>query len=126
MGIGTFCSVMGLGTMFAWFAWALILMNTSPKEAGLAGFLIFYVTLAVALIGTMTLIGTLVRIYLFRRPVPGREIRTAFRHGILFALVAIGSLALSAAGDFQPWYLIVFIAVATLVEYFFLQFHRGR
>lgn len=126
MSIASFCSLMGLGTLFAWISWAIIVINTSPKDAGFAGLFMFYVTLGVALIGTITLLGTILRIYLLKRPVPGREIWTAFRHGIFFAVVASVSLSLSRSGTFQPWHIIIFIAVATLIEYFFLQFHRGR
>jgi len=86
----------------------------------------FYLTLAIALTGTLTLVGSALRIVLLRREVRGREIRTAFRHAILFALVVTISLVLSRIGRFQTYHIIFLIAVASALEYFFLQFQRGR
>lgn len=126
MGLRAYLSLIGLGTFLAWIAWGIILLNINPFDAGFAEFVMFYVTLAVALVGTLTLIMTVVRVYLLKRKVLVREIRMAFRHSVLFSVIAIVSLALSAAEKFTVWYAILLIAVAAIVEYFFLQFHGGR
>lgn len=126
MGLKGYLSFIGLGTFLAWFAWVVILFNVSPKDTGMAGFIMFYVTLAIALIGTLTIMMTALRVYILKREVLGREIRKAFRHSVLFSVVAIVSLALSAVGKFHVLHIVLLVAVASIIEYFFLQFYRGR
>ncbi|MBD3251850.1 hypothetical protein GF380_05380 [Candidatus Uhrbacteria bacterium] len=126
MGIKGYLSLIGLGTFLAWFAWVIILFNVSPKETGVAGLVMFYTTLAVALIGTLTVFMTTFRVYLLKRKVLGREIRKAFRHAVLFSVISIVSLILSSAGSFKVWHVVILVAVVSAMEYLFLQFHRGR
>ena len=126
MGLKGYLSLIGLGTVFAWIAWAIIILNISPVESGVTALVFFYVTLAAALVGTLTLIMTVLRVYLLRREVIVRETRTAFRHAVLFAVIAISSLILSAADRFSTWSIVLLVAIISVVEYFFIQFHRGR
>ena len=126
MGLKGYLSYIGLGTFLAWFAWAIIILNVSPKESGIGALVMFYVTLAVALVGTLTLVMTILRVYIMQRKVIVREIRTGFRHSVLFALIAIVSLVLSAMERFTVWSIVILVAIISVVEYFFIQFHRGR
>lgn len=118
---------MVLGTLLAWGAWAIVLIGISPLQAGMTGFLLFYLTLGAALVGMATLGLTFIRIVILnRKSVPSREIRTAFRHALLFAVVAIASLALSANGALQTWHVIALIAAMSLAETIWSQFFHGR
>lgn len=126
MGLRTYLSSIGLGTVLAWFGWAMIILHIAPREASAPGFIMFYLTLGVALVGTLTLVFSIFRVYILRRSVVEREIRTSFRHAILCSLIVIISLVLSAAGRFSVWYSFLLLAVASVVEYLFLQAHYGR
>jgi hypothetical protein len=126
MGLKAYLSFIGLGTFLAWFAWIVVLFNVNPEESGIAGLIMFYLTLTVSVVGTLTVIMTVMRVYMLKREVLGREIRIAFRHSIMFGAIAVFSLVLSSAGKFHAWHVIVLAAIALLIEYFFLQFHRGR
>ncbi|HWR00057.1 MAG TPA: hypothetical protein VN397_04410 [Candidatus Methylomirabilis sp.] len=127
MGLRTYVLLMALGTFLAWMAWGVIVMNVNPQEAGFIGFFMFYLTLAVALAGTLALLGTFFRIIVLKRhEVPSREIRIAFRHAVVFAGVAIASLLLSANGLLRTWHVVALVAVASIVEYLFLQAQQGR
>lgn len=126
MSIQTFLSLMSVGSALAWFAWAVTLFRVNPFEMGVSALVMFYLTLSIALVGTLTVIGSVLRIHLLRREVHGREIRTAFRHAVLFAAIAIATLILSAAGKFQTYHTIIAIAIASIIEYFFLQWKQGR
>ena len=108
---------MALGTVLAWAAWALIVLNVNPFETGLGGLVLFYVTLAVAIVGTVTLGLSFLRVVLLRRSrVPSREIQIAFRHAVLFMIVSVLSLLLSAYGWVRTWHLVALIALAMLAE----------
>jgi len=113
-------------TMLAWIAWGVVVTGINPFEAGMVGVGLFYITLFVALIGTVALVLSFIRVKLFKKHhVPSREIRTAFRHAVLFALVMVVSLGLSAHGFLQTWHLVVMVAVVVLVEQFFVRAYRG-
>lgn len=126
MGLRAYLSSIGLGTAIAWFGWIMIIFNIAPREASAPGFIMFYLTLAAALVGTLTLVFSIFRVYILRRSVIEREIRTAFRHAILCSLITIISLVLSSAGRFSVWYSFLLLAIASIIEYLFLQAHHGR
>lgn len=127
MSLRWFVIVMLLGTLLAWASWGLIVWNIDPREAGLPGFLMFYVTLAAAAVGTATLLLALVRIVVFqRKDVPSREIRTSFRQAILVATAAILSLPLAAHGLLRTWHLVVFALLAVVAEYLITHLSRQR
>lgn len=127
MTLRNFIFAMVLGTLLAWGAWVVVLIGISPLQAGMTGFLLFYVTLAAALVGSMTLFMTFVRLVVMRRKqVPVREIQTAFRHAVLFAIVAVSSLALSANGALQTWHVVALIAAMSLAETIWAQLFHGK
>jgi hypothetical protein len=127
MGLRAYILLMSLGTLLAWTAWGVILFNVSPTEAGFAGLLIFYLTLSMALVGSLALIGTFVRIVvLHKHQVPSREIRIAFRHALLFSVVAVITLALSRNDALRTWHVVILIVLASIIEYLYLLGRRGR
>ena len=126
MGLRGYFALIGLGTVLSWFAWSIVIFTMSPVDSGWVGFSMFYVTLGTALAGTLTLIFSVIRIYLLHRKVIEREIRTAFRHAVLCAFILISSLALSASGHFSIWITLVLLLVSVAIEYIFLQAHRGK
>jgi hypothetical protein len=127
MSLRNFILFIILGTVLAWGAWIVVLVGISPTQAGISGFLMFYVTLGAALVGTASLLLAFIRIVVLkRRDVPSREIRTSFRHAALFAVVAVTSLALSANGMLQTWHVIALIAAMSLAETFWAQATHGR
>lgn len=125
MSLRRFALLMAFGTLLAWTAWVIVLFNVNPAEAGLTGLLLFFITLGAALVGTLTLLFSFVRISLLHRnSVPSREIRTSFRHALSFSFVAVISLALSAQGWLQTWHLVALIAAMSLAEALFVQMRR--
>ncbi len=125
MSLRSFAIFMAIGTLLAWAAWGLILVNVNPFETSLGGLSLFYLTLAVAIVGTVTLSLAFIRVVIFRRSqVPSREIRIAFRHAVLFTTVALISLILSANGWVRTWHLVALVALAALAEGAFRSLQR--
>lgn len=118
---------MTLATILSWGAWVLVLNTTNPQEAGTAGFLVFYFTLLLSLVGTLTLFGTAYRVLFLRREgVMAREVRIAFRHAVLLSISAIVALVLSAQGWLTWWALLLLLVAMSVVEYVFLLREEGR
>jgi len=119
--------LMGLSTALAWVGWLIVLFNVDPFQSGFLGFALFFITLAVGVVGTLTLAGLLYRVGLLKRKdVLIREVKISFRHALLLTAVSIIALILSAQGIFHWWVLVVLILIAGVLEYLSLLVQRSR
>ncbi|MEO5927292.1 MAG: hypothetical protein ABIO72_01185 [Patescibacteria group bacterium] len=119
--------LMTIATILSWGAWVLVLNTTNPQEAGTGGFVIFFVTLLLSLVGTLTLFGTAYRVLFLRRSgVMAREVRVAFRHAVFLSIAAILALFLSAQGWLSWWALLLLLVTMSAVEYVFLLREESR
>ena len=126
MSLRAFVFAMIGATVLAWIAWGAILTGIDPYEAGLPGIVLFYVTLAVACAGTATLALSFIRLMLLKKKgIPSREVRTAFRHAMLFTIVLVASLVLSSKGAFHSWQVILLVVAVVFMEQFFARATRG-
>ncbi len=115
------------GTLLAWGGWAAILLYVNPDEGGFVGFLLFYLTLLISLIGTFSLLGIFFRVYIKKRHhVVIREVHIAFRHAVFMATMAVVSLALSANGWLKWWVFLLLLATIAILEYIALIIQEGR
>ena len=106
------------GTCCAVGAWIAILLNVNPNEANIIGFMLFYSTLFVGLVGILTLSGLLYRLGIRgRTEMVLQEVQISLRQAILLASVCILSLYTSAHLWFRWWFIFVFIGLASTFEY---------
>ncbi len=127
MSFRAYIVLMIVGTLVAWLGWGMVLWNVNPLEAGGLGFGMFFLTLLMSLVGTITLFGLLVRLGIMkRRELVIREVKTSFRHAVLLAGVSTISLIFSAQGWLSWWVIIVFIVVAGTMEYVSLIIQHSR
>ncbi len=115
-----YLTVMAIGTAGAWIAWVITLFTIDPTETSIIGFLFFYLTLLIALVGTLAIIGTALRVLFKRTEVISRQVFVAFRHSILFGILIIGSLILTSFDVLRWWSVLLFIFLIAGVELFFL------
>lgn len=121
MSLKQYLILIGLGSIIAWITWIIVVVFTNPFEAGWLGFLMFYVTTAIALVGTLALIGFVVRKVIYRHDAMVlRQVTTAFRQAILLTLVLVGSLLLQSQSLLAWWNVLLFVVVVTAIEFFFL------
>ena len=118
---------MSLATLLAWAGWVMVLFTIDPMESGITSLILFYLTLFVAMIGTLSVFGVLYRVrFLKRDQLLIREVRIAFRHAVMLSSVGIVSLALSAQGLLTWWnFLALFVGVG-IIEYIFLLMQESR
>lgn len=111
----------------AWVGWGIVVLNVNPKESGLLGFGMFFLTLLMGLLGFITLAELLIRLYALKRhEVVIREVKVSFRHAVWLSLISILSLIFSSQGWLSWWVLIVFIVVAGILEYVSLIIQYSR
>lgn len=118
--------VMSLATLAAWAGWIVVLVSIDPTAAGMLGFTFFYLTLAVALLGSFSIIGAAVRTWIRPDELVSRHVARAFRHGILFSGLVIGSLILLSRQLLTWWVMILLVLLLALIELAFLSAGRPR
>ena len=109
--------LMSLGAFICWLAWFFVLSSTNPEQAGFFGFLFFYCSLFLALAGTFSVIGFLVKkIILKNDQIVFHHVKSTFRQGLLIAGIIISGLLLLHLDLFAWWSAILLILIFTTVE----------
>jgi hypothetical protein len=116
MRLRDFLILMGSASLVAWGAWAFVLFSIDPTRAGILGLLFFYLTLALASVGTLTVVGTVIR-YFTQKDVPVfRHVIKAFRHSIWFSALLCICLVLMAHQLFVWWVVCLIVLALAVVE----------
>lgn len=117
---------MTMATIAAWSGWIVVIWSIDPSRSGTLGFLFFYATLALALLGTLTVVGTGVRVWARRDVLVSRHVAKAFRQALLFTVLVVSSLVLLSQGLFRWWTATLLILLLAVVELVFLSASRPR
>lgn len=127
MSFRAYMILMLIGTGMSWASWVLVLFGVNPDESGFMGFVMFYLTLTMSLIGTLSVFELLVRKMLERdHLVLTRDVRTSFRHGVLLSLIIIISFILTTQGWFSWWVALAILVVTGCIEFLALVVQESR
>lgn len=107
--------IFGFGSGLAWGAFFLIFTTVPPEVAGGVGEVFFFLSLAVALTGTFTILGVLGRRRL-STVLPLLHIAPAFRQGVLLAAAAVGFLVLERFQFLRWWNILLLVGVLVAVD----------
>lgn len=120
MSFRNYLILMSLATVSAWIAWAVVLHGVDPTRSGLVGFLLFYLTFIMAVFGTISILGLLIRLWRSKTELPSRMAIRSFRHGILLSILLTSSLILFSQTWFRWWTMLLVVFIITLIEIAFL------
>ena len=109
-----------IGTLLSWAAWALILWRINPDAAGTVGFILFYTSLLLSLLGTFALLGLVFRHLRVRQKFLVEKVVTSFRQGLWFGVVIIAALILQSKGLLTWINVALVVGIVTIMEFFFL------
>lgn len=115
---------MGVASAAAWTAWVVVVHAIDPVHTGLLGFLLFYVTLAIALIGTLSLFGAGLRAWSHPEEHPSRHTIRSFRQSILLTLLMLSICIMLSAGVLRWWSLILAVLIIGLIELIIISIQR--
>lgn len=124
MSFRSYLIVMALGTVIAWVTWAVVLHGVDPTRSGSLGFVLFYTTLSMAMFGTISLFGMLIRLWRKTLELPSRVAIRSFRQAILLSLLVVSSLLLVSQDWFRWWTMLLVVVIISLVEVIFLSARR--
>ncbi|MBI3114887.1 MAG: hypothetical protein HYZ09_00115 [Candidatus Kerfeldbacteria bacterium] len=117
MSLTKYLTVMALSNAGLWLAWVLVILNLDPREGGGIGLTLFYVSLYLAVSGTLALIGFGVRALVFRQTPLYRHLAVSHRQAFLLGLLVIVALMLQAARLFAWWNALILLAIVAGIEY---------
>jgi len=109
-----------LSTLFCWLAWITVLYYINPDTSGFIGLFLFYISLLVALVGTLTLIGFFLRVWFSSEEIVYKHVGVSLRQAILFSVLVIGGLFLQGSRLLTWWNGLLFILGLIVLEMFFI------
>ena len=113
--------IMSLGTILSWGAVGLIMRTFYPTDIQSTVLIIFYISLFLALVGTFSLAGFILRIFLLKQQLlVSRHVAISFRQGILLALLLIVALILQSKSMLSWWSALLAVLALTILEFFFI------
>lgn len=119
MTLKKYLNLMGILTLVCWLAWVAVLFFVNPEETGLIGFVLFYFSLFLAVLGTASVLGFIIRARFNKGPV-FKQVELAFRQGIWLSLLVIGVLLLQGQGLLRWWNGLLLLLFLMFLEFFFL------
>lgn len=109
--------LMSIGAFICWLAWFFVLGSIDPTQAKFFGFLFFYLSLFLALTGTISVIGFLIKkIILKEDQVVFHHVKSTFRQGTLTALLIIIGLILLQIKLLAWWSAILLVLFFATIE----------
>jgi hypothetical protein len=97
-------------------ALAVVLIFLNPYSAGWLGVTLMLVSAFFLVASVFTLIGFTIRVLRSRKEIVYAHLATAFRQGLLLAILVVGALLLQVYRIFNIWSALLFVAAVVLVE----------
>ena len=122
MTLRLYLTIMAITTAICWTAFIFILWTVNPEVTNWIGFLLFYLSLFLALIGSITIIGFLVRFIWLKHELVFNSVKIAFRQSFLFAFLIIAVLFLLSKDLFSWLNLGLLIVGLSVLEFFLISY----
>ncbi|MFZ4648621.1 MAG: hypothetical protein ACOYMB_03220 [Patescibacteria group bacterium] len=119
MTLKNYLIFMSSTTGVCWGAFAFVAGLIDPSKTNWLGFVLFYLSLFLALAGTFALVGFLFRFIVFKGEVAFRAVKLAFHQSFVFSSFVI-ILLLLASRDLLTWFNSSLLALLFLVFEFFV------
>lgn len=120
MSLKQYLLIMAAVTAVAYLMVASVVAYFDPFNSGLLPILFFYASLAIALAGTLTLIGFWLRSMRKHAAIASREMVISLRQAIWFTVLIIAALFLQRSGILTAVHVTLIIAALCALELYFL------
>ena len=124
MTLRLYLGSMSLASFICWAIFLFIINIIDPYATNALGFVAFYLSISLALIGTTAMIGFLVRFVWLKQRLAFRAVIEAFRQSFLFTLFIVISLILSSKDLFDWVNLLLLIIILSIIEFFILGYSQ--
>jgi Ca2+/Na+ antiporter len=108
-----------MGTLFCWMAWVFVVLKISPVDSGFVGVFSFYLSLFLAIIGTFSVLGFLVRSMILKNDdAVFKHVKNTFRQSIFVATVIVTMLLMLSQGWLYWWTATMLMMLFVFIEVF--------
>lgn len=127
MTLRQYLVIMSIGTLLSWSAVGMIITMTDPTQTQAIVFVILFASLFLAFIGTLSISGFLLRVWLLRKQYfISKEVLVSFRQAIMLATLLIASLVMQSRAILTWWSAILMVMALTMLEFFFVTARAKR
>lgn len=127
MTLRAYLVLMAIGTLLCWVTWIFVIYNISPLTAGSLGFLFFYISLFLAMVGTISVVGFLIRRLIIQNDEAiFRQIGRLFRQSILVSGLVIVAMIMLGVHLLTWWNGLLLIVLGIVVEGIFFANRKYR
>ncbi|MCX6782171.1 MAG: hypothetical protein NTW66_03600 [Candidatus Magasanikbacteria bacterium] len=117
MTLRQYLIIMSLATLVCWSVWFLVVFIYNPNSAGLVGFLLFYTSLFLSVLGTFSIIGFFIRAKIIKNDdIVFRHIKRTFRQGFFFGIFVVLNLLLAQFRLLTWWNFILLLTCYIFLE----------
>ncbi|MBI2644955.1 hypothetical protein HYW94_02145 [Candidatus Uhrbacteria bacterium] len=117
MSIRGYTFFLAMTTMLSWIAWVAVVIAINPLETEGVGIALFYISLSLALAGTFSLVGFLIRTVFIKKEEVFSRVGIALRQAVFFTLLVDGFLFLQSM-RLLTWYNTAFLIIALAIAEF--------
>ncbi len=126
MTLKKYLSLMILTTLICWASFVYVLNTINPEITNFLGFLFFYASLFLAVSGTASVLGFVIRFWFLKQKLAFYSVKTAFRQSFIFGLLIVLSL-IFLANNLFTWINIIFlIIILFFIEFFFISYKKNN
>lgn len=121
MTLRQYLIIMVIATTICWFSWGVVINNVDPFTSSNTGFLFFYISLFLALVGTVSIIVFFLYNFFSKSGLPlFRYVRKSFSLALFLSSVVILLLYLQSIRFLNFWGVTIFILVIALIISFII------
>lgn len=117
MSLRQYLAIMTGATIISWLIWLTVILYFDPSTAGIVGFVFFYVSLFLSILGTSTLVGFIVRAKIIKNEdAIFRHMKKNFRQGFIFSIFCIVVLLLAQFKLLTWWNFALLVTLYAFTE----------
>lgn len=124
MDIKQLLIVVSIATIIFWGVWFSVLAQTDPTSGDVLNFVLFYLTLFFAVLGTFFLASFGYRKMFNKFSMEYSIVGTSFRQSFFMGLLVISLLLLQGIRMLNIFNALILVAAVVVVEFFFLNLKR--
>jgi hypothetical protein len=112
-----FIQITGISTAIAWTVWLFLIFSIDPVYATMFEFGMFYLSLLVAITGTVSGLTVAMRVKFRPETILFRHVVVSFRQAVLIGVLAVLSMIFLSKGLLNIWSSLALILILSIVEF---------
>lgn len=126
MNLSRYLILMTLATLLCWSSFFIVISSVNPFSTSLSGFILFYLSLLFSIIGTLSLLGFLVRNLFNKNQFITEQVIVSFRQSVWFSILIIVGLYLQSQKLATWWNLLILLVLLLVLEFYFVYRSDGE